>query len=79
VVPNLHFGFNSQAAHNAGAFETSAVPDTWTKIAATFEVPPETARMNLDLFVDEGSGSIFIDDAALEKVSDSALLTPLLN
>lgn len=55
-----------------------AIPKTWTQIEAVFEIPAETAKMDVSLFVWEGVGSIYVGDAVLELVDDATPLTPIL-
>ncbi|WP_309398369.1 carbohydrate binding domain-containing protein [Cerasicoccus maritimus] len=56
---------------DVSVFEGQTMPTKWTKLEAVFEASPDTAKMNVSLFVWKGSGSFYVDDVSLELVEDS--------
>lgn len=80
-IPNglLFFGLDGRASHKLSALDITTVPKTWTEITGVFEVPADAAAVYLNFFVNNGTGSIFIDDASIEKVPASTPLSPLEN
>ncbi|MFA6960419.1 MAG: hypothetical protein WC205_06700 [Opitutaceae bacterium] len=58
---------------------TSSVSREWKPLTVVFEIPPGVQYLGLNLFVESGSGSLFIDDVVLTKVDASVAMTPLLS
>lgn len=78
---HYHFGPDGRALRNAGMhlLAGKTLPNVWTEIGGVFEIPEGATRLTLNLFVERGSGSVFIDDVSLVKVSETTPTTPLIN
>ncbi|WP_309383119.1 carbohydrate binding domain-containing protein [Cerasicoccus frondis] len=72
----LYLGVNDRLMRgkDISVFDGQVMPTEWTKLEAVFEASPETAKMNVSLFVWDASGSFYVDDVSLELVDES---TPL--
>jgi hypothetical protein len=57
---------------------TSPISREWKPLTVVFEIPSGVQYLGLNLFVESGSGSLFIDDVVLTKVDTSVALTSLL-
>ncbi|WP_269537335.1 carbohydrate binding domain-containing protein [Cerasicoccus fimbriatus] len=73
----LYLGANDKVMRgkDISVFDGQVMPTEWTKLEAVFEASPDTAKMNVSLFVWEASGSFYVDDVSLELVDDSTPLT----
>jgi hypothetical protein len=65
-------------SENRSSLGTSPVSREWKPLTVVFEIPPGIQYLGLNLFVESGSGSLFIDDVVLTKVAASVATTPLL-
>ena len=73
---NFHLAIGNRTAIGSPPSSVEELPKTWTKTEGVFEIPPNTAFMNIALYVLKGTGSVFIDDIVMEKVDST---TPLSN
>ena len=74
-------GFNGQAELSSGApsqIVTEEIPTEWTRIHGIIEFPEGTDSIDVQLTSFETKGSLFWSDVAFEEVSDTEVLTPLL-
>lgn len=70
----LALGGHTAMGSGLGGSSYEEVPKTWTKVEGVFEMPSDAASMNVSLFIQSGSGSIYFDDVSLESVDKA---TPL--
>lgn len=74
----FYLGTNNVAVRGSDVslMKDQEIPTKWTKLEGVFEVAPNTAKLNVCIFVWKGTGSFLIDDVTLEKVDNSVELTP---
>lgn len=67
----LGAGDKTVRGKETGGFNNQAIPTEWTKVEGVFEASPDTAKMNVSVFVWKGSGSFYVDDVTLELLEGS--------
>lgn len=80
IGAHYHFGLGKKVLLNASAspLGTSHIPDTWQEVGGVVEVSEGTTRIGLNIFVERGSGSLYVDDVSLVRVSAETPCSPLL-
>ncbi len=71
----LALGGHAAMGSGFGGSTYEDVPKAWTKLEGVFEMPSDAASMNVSLFVQNGSGSIYFDDVSLESVEKTVPLS----
>jgi hypothetical protein len=68
---HYYFDLAGRTTRNySGDLPDGYVPTTWTKLEVSFEIPPETERMQPNFFISNGSGTLYIDDVSLELIDN---------
>ncbi len=67
-------GFGGMGGDSPAVLAGQEVPKTWTKIEGVFEMAANVEKVNVCLLVDSGTGHVYVDDVAIERVPDA---TPL--
>lgn len=77
---HYHFGLGNKVLLSASPapLGTNRIPDTWQEVGGVVEVTKGAARIGLNIFVERGSGTVYIDDVSLVKVSADTPLSSLL-
>lgn len=75
---NIHVGLKGEVARtpDVNKLISAEVPKEWHKIDAVVEIPPGQTYVSIGLFVDRIKGTATWDDIVLEKVDNSAPLSP---
>jgi hypothetical protein len=70
----LYLGAADKAVRgkDTSAFNNQVVPTEWTKLETEFVASPDTAKMNISIFVWKGSGAFYVDDVSLELLPAEA-------
>jgi len=80
-APGGHYFFALPAttlhAQPLALLGSSPVPKAWTQISSVFEIPEGAHLLSPMVFVDGGSGTLFVDDFSLDKVGPEVPLSPL--
>jgi hypothetical protein len=60
---------------DVSSMNDQGVPTEWTKVEGVFETSPDTAVMNVSVFIWSGSGKLLVDDVVIEPVDESVPLS----
>jgi len=74
----FYVGLDHKTARSSDTslFSGQEIPKEWTKIEGVFDMSADAASINVCLFMWNATGSVYVDDVALEEVDASTPLSP---